>query len=102
MSGPIDFKTILDSLHRFESRQIGKTYAAATLAKKAGGILVTFSHESARQLAAKHGVETRSIQSMEWANGCRRPIIFDQDAFTMVLHRAIELEEEVKALKEVT
>lgn len=92
------YNVILDALFLPENRRIGKTTIAAAFAKKVGGILVSFNSISARQIEKEHGVETRSIQLMDFIKGIHKPIIFDQDAFISVLESAIKLEERTDKL----
>lgn len=92
----IDFDLILDALYRPSSRQIGKTKLTAEFAKKVSGVLVTFNVQSARQIAKEYDVTAISIQGMRSIKSEQRPIIFDQDAFVVVLREAIKLKDYLK------
>lgn len=95
-----NLKLIRDALHRFENRRIGKTYAAAEFTKKVQGLLVTFNMQSAKQIKYQFHVDTVSIQNMNSTLGSNKPIIFDQDAFTVVIDEAINLHIQLQAAEE--
>lgn len=98
----IDFKSIREAINKLESRRIGKTSAAAELAKRTNGILITFNAQSARSISKEYGVDAYPIQMItpQTVRGERRPIIFDQDAFSVVLDEAVKLQKDFNHLLE--
>lgn len=83
-------------------RRIGKTFSAAALTKRVGGVLLCINRVDAKRVANEYGIHTDSIKTFE-PSSTTLPIIVDQDALVFEaqeLIRIMQVKEKILAVAE--